>query len=162
MLDIKNIYLDTSFFIRLFKPDDPHHQHAQAYFRRFRNENVRMFLSTLTVAEFGIGSNVDFLPYSFLQLHPFNIDHARLSASMAKAALGTKSGMLKTADRTIIPSDTKIMAQAEVSKVDLFVSRDDNCEKLFSFFQKNGLVSYRFLDLRTPPNEFFNELFDEV
>lgn len=163
MNDIKKIFLDTSFFICLFNPKDEHHQHAQTYFRRFRNEGVEMFLSTLAVTEYGVGGNIDFLPYNFLRLLPYNIDHARLAASMAKTTLDGKKKWVKENEKGVtVPTDIKLIAQAEVSGSDLYVAKNKSCEKVFSFLKKEGLASFRYLDLSTPPNEFFNELFSEV
>jgi len=163
MSELKKIFLDTSFFVRLFDPTDKHHQNAQTYFRRFRNEGAEMYISSLSIAEYGIGGNIDFLPYNFLRLLPFNIDHARMAASMAKAAIDKKKKwVVKTGKRMTIPNDIKLIAQSEISKVDLFVAADENCEKVFSFLKKEGLASARYLDLSTPPNEFFNELFSDI
>lgn len=163
MSELKKIFLDTSFFVRLFDPTDKHHQNAQTYFRRFRNEGAEMYLSTLAVTEYGIGGNIDFLPYNFLRLLPFNIDHARLASNMARASMDKKKKwIVKTGKRMSIPNDIKLIAQAETSGVDLFVGADENCQKVFSFLKEEGLASARYLDLGTPPNEFFNELFSDI
>lgn len=115
---IKKVFFDTSFFIRLYKTDDPDHQNAKAYYRRFRERDAEFFLSTIVAAEFGTGAE--------------------------------------------IPNDTKILAQAEEIGANLFIARDDNCEKVYTLMKDNGLLSFEYLDLRTPPTEFFSELFPDM
>lgn len=53
----------------------------------------------------------------------------------------------------------KKLAQAEEIRADIFIARDDNCEKVYNLMKDNGLLSFEYLDLRTPPNQFFGELF---
>lgn len=63
-------------------------------------------------------------------------------------------------NRVVIPNDTKILAQAEEVKSDVFIARDDNCEKVYQLMKDNGLLSFEYLDLRTPPSQYFGELFE--
>lgn len=159
-MKIKRIFLDTSFFIRLLDQKDEHHAHAVAYFKRFREDGAAFILSTIAAAEYGVKDSIDNLPLRNTLLTPFNLSHARLSAALAKAAYDARrKGVLVLPKRVIIPNDTKLLAQAEVEKADLLIARDDNCEKVYRFLAENGLLSYSYLDVRIPPNEFFGELF---
>jgi predicted nucleic acid-binding protein len=157
------VFFDTSFFIRLFKSDDPDHAKARAYWSRFRKEGSELFLSTIVAAEFGVAGTIKQLPYKYITVLPFNLNHAERSSAMAQLAFENKrKGALQVASRVVIPNDTKILAQAEEVKADVFIARDDNCEKVFQLMKDNGLLSFEYLDLRTPPNQYFGELFEGV
>lgn len=161
-MKIEKIFLDTSFFIRLLNPNDPHHEYAKTYFRRYRDDKATFFLSTIAVAEYGVGADIRTLPFRDLKLIPFNLNHANLTAEFAKALFeARRKGAVALEKRVVIPNDTKLMAQAQLEEVDLFIARDDNCEKVFEFLKREGFLTFNYLDLRTPPGEHFGELFDE-
>lgn len=160
---IKKVFFDTSFFIRLYKQDDPDHVHARTYWRRFLENDCELFLSTIVAAEFGTGGPIKNLPYKHVTVLPFNINHAECSAALARVAFEKKKrGILKLESRVVIPNDTKILAQAEEVDADLFIARDDNCKAVYQLMKNEGLASFDYLDLRTAPNEFFGELFDDL
>ncbi|MFK8005720.1 MAG: PIN domain-containing protein [Saprospiraceae bacterium] len=161
--NIGNVFLDTSFMIRLLNSNDSDHKNALQYFKRFRDNDSKIYFSTIAVAEYSVGANPETLPYPFLTLIPFNFDHAKLTAIFAKATFDAKKrGSIELEHRVIIPNDTKLMAQAEVLKIDLFIARDKNCITVYNFLKEEGLTSFEYLDLRKPPNEFFEELFPEM
>lgn len=159
MNDIKKVFLDTSFFIRLLNSKETNHQNALAYFRYFTNKNIELCLSSIVIAEYGIRGNISHFPYPFLHLIPFNFDHAKLTATFARTAYDArKKGALVVDKRIVIPNDTKLMAQAEKEGADLFIARDDNFFSVHKFLKDQGLITFKYLDLRTPPNEFNEEL----
>jgi len=158
----QRVFFDTSFFIRLYKQDDPDHKNARNYWERFRKENYEMFLSTIVAAEFGAGGAIKQLPYKYVTVLPFNINDAERSSVFAQVAFENKRrGVIKLENRVVIPNDTKILAQAEEIKADLFIARDDNCRTVYQLMKDNDLLSFNYLDLRTPPNEYFSELFED-
>lgn len=160
MNDLKKVFLDTSFFLRLLNPKEAYHQHAVSYFTRFSREKVQLFVSTLSIAEYGIVGKTQYLPFPFLTMLPFNIDHAKLAATFAKMAQATdQKGVLQKDSRIVIPTDTKLMAQAQLEDVELFVGRDEACSTIYHFLREKGLVGFNYLDLSTPPNAFYGELF---
>lgn len=155
----RKIFLDTSFFIRLYKTDDPDHDNAKKYYRKFRDNGDKLYLSTIVAAEFGTGADIKKLPYRSLTVLPFNLSHASRSSILASLAFEKKKkGVVQVESRVVIPNDTKILAQAEEIEADLFIARDKNCKTVFDLMKENGLVSFDYLDLRTPPSTFFNEL----
>lgn len=160
---LKKVFFDTSFFIRLYKTDDPGHQNAKTYWQRFRENDCALFLSTIVAAEFGTGGAIKMLPYKYVTVLPFNLNHAVKAAELASIAFENKRrGLLQLENRVVIPNDTKILAQAEEINADLFIARDDNCESVYQLMKKNGLLSFEYLDLRTPPGQFFGELFADI
>ncbi|MEZ4827854.1 MAG: hypothetical protein R3C61_16445 [Bacteroidia bacterium] len=142
------------------KKDDPDHQHAQAYFMRFLEDGTRIYSSTIVAAEYGVKDNINHLPVRDVTLLAFDINHARQASDFAKAIFhARKKGVIELENRVLIPNDTKLIAQAQVIQADYFVARDANAENLLTFLQKEGLISCRFLDIASPPNQFFGELF---
>lgn len=116
----KKIFFDTSFFIRLYKTDDPDHKNAKTYWRRFRENDCAFFLSTIVAAEFGTGGAIKKLPYKYVTVLPFNLNHAERAAALAMVAFENKrKGVVALENRVVIPNDTKILAQAEEINVDL-------------------------------------------
>lgn len=161
----KKIFFDTSFFIRLYKTDDPDHENARTYWQRFKEKNCLLFLSTIVASEFGAGGLglIKNLPYRYLTVLPFNLNHAERAAVLALIAFENKrKGAVGLENRVVIPNDTKILAQAEEINADLFIARDNNCEAIFRLMKGHGLLSFDFLDLRIPPHEFFGELFETL
>ncbi len=160
---LKKVFFDTSFFIRLYKTDDSDYENAKTYWRRFRENDCELFLSTIVAAEFGTGGAIKKLPYKYVTVLPFNLNHAERAAALAMVAFESKrKGMVELENRVVIPNDTKILAQAEEINTDLFIARDDNCEKVYQLMKENGLLSFDYLDLRTSPNQFFGELFADI
>ncbi len=161
--EARKIFLDTSFLNRLAQRTDPDHENAKNYYRRFRDGGSKFLISTIVVAEYGVGAPITSLPLRDAQLIPFNFSHAQLTAEFAKAAFeARRQGVLKLEKRVVIPNDTKLLAQAESEKVDLFIGRDDNCEAVWRFLKVQGFINFDYLDLRTPPSEHFGELFDDI
>jgi predicted nucleic acid-binding protein len=159
-MGIKKVFLDTSFFIRLMKESDEHYANAQTYFKRFQEKDATFFLSTIAIAEYGTGDDISHLPFRLYKTLPFNVNHAKVAALFAKTAFEAKrKGAISLENRIIIPNDTKLLAQAEVEKADLFLARDENFEKLAQFLKEKGLISFEFLDIRRAPGEYFGELF---
>ncbi len=159
-MNLKSVFLDTSFFIRLMNQVDPHHEHAKTYFKRFRDDEVVMATSTIVLAEYGVQGNISHLPLNGLRLLAFDINHARQSSIFAKEAFDARrKGAIETEHRVMIPNDTKLMAQAHIFQADYVVGRDNNFSTLIQFLQGEGLTSCQFLDITLPPNEFWGELF---
>ena len=155
----KKIFLDTSFLIRLLKTNDSDHSNALAYFKRFRLDGNKLFMSTIAIAEYGIKANINYLPYPFLNIVPFNIDHAKLTSTLAsKCFEGRRKGAIEIENRVIIPNDSKMMAQAEIEQADLFIGRDDNFNSVHEYLKDEKLISFNYLDLRTPLGSFYSEL----
>lgn len=84
--DIESSYsvlLDTSFLIRLLKADDPLHANAKAYFRYFIENDVEMYISTISIAEYCVKGSFDDLPFQVCRIMPFNIQHAPIAGKYA-------------------------------------------------------------------------------
>lgn len=162
MRTVNRIFLDTSFWILLFDPTDADHANARAYFEYFLAHSDTIYLSTVVAAEYGIGGDLDHLPFDAdkIRVVPFNLNHARKAAELAKAAYRlNRKGAVALEKRVVIPNDTKILAQAEVEGTDWFLARDRNCKSVHELLAEEGLLTFTYLDLRTPVGEFLGELF---
>lgn len=136
--------------------NDEYHVNDHTYFKRFQEKGATFFLSTIAIAEYGVGDDISHLPFRLCKILPFNVSHAKAAALFARTAFDAKKkGAISLEGRVIIPNDTKLLAQAEVEKADLFIARDENCHKLAQFLKVEGLISFEFLDLRSAPEEFF-------
>lgn len=80
----KQVLLDTSFLIRLFKKDDDLHENAVDYFRYFLENDYILKISTIAIAEYCVKGEFMDLPFRNLQILPFNYDHAYNQGNCAK------------------------------------------------------------------------------
>jgi predicted nucleic acid-binding protein len=160
MKKIDRVFLDTSFFIRLMKPDDPYHAHAQAYLRRFVADGATLYSSTIAAAEFGVVGTIENLPLRIVPMQAFDLEHARKAAAFARAAYDARrKGAIILPKRVLIPNDTKLLAQADLLKAQYMATRDENMIKVMNFLRQEGLTQCQPLDVMTPPQSFFGQLF---
>ena len=73
----KAVLLDTSFFLRFLDDSDPLFKNADGYFRYFIKQEITMMISTISIAEYCVGGDINELPLRNLQIIPFNFDHAK-------------------------------------------------------------------------------------
>jgi len=93
---------------------------------------------------------------------PFNIDHAEQTGSFANVLFRHKNSLKKKGlPRAIIPNDAKLLAQADTEKnVIYYVTADKRSENLVKILHKEIDIDFRFIDIHTPWNEQFGELFE--
>ena len=56
------ILLDTSFFMRFLNYGDPLFNNADGYFRYFLQKEIIMMISTISIAEYCVGGDIQELP----------------------------------------------------------------------------------------------------
>lgn len=158
-MKVDSVLLDTSFFIRFLNDEDPLFKNAMAYYKYFISKEVRMLISTISIAEYCTGGTIDELPLRNLAILPFNLNHAIKTGEIAKSVF-THKGKLKLKDRNIIPNDSKLFSQADTEKNILFyLSSDTESKKIFNFLREgNSHLRFDFIDLNIPPNEYFSYL----
>lgn len=154
----KGVLLDTSFFLRFLNEADPLFRNADNYYRYFIQQNVPMFISTISVAEYCVGGSVEELPFKDVHVLPFNFTHARRTGEFARIVFDHK-GKLNLTQRNIIPNDTKLFAQADVEEnIDYYLSSDTESMKIYQLLQKESKPAFGFIDLRIPYSEVFGLL----
>ena len=154
----KAVLLDTSFFIRFLNEGDPLFKNADGYFRYFLQKEIMMMISTISVAEYCVGGDVQELPLRNLQIVPFNLDHSKRTGEFARIVFQNK-GRLKLNERNIIPNDSKLFAQADCEKaIEFYLSSDTESLKIYNLLKQEISPKFQFVDLRTPYNETFGIL----
>lgn len=155
------VLLDTSFFIRLLNEEDPLHRNALDYFRYFLQHDFVIKISTIAIAEYCVKGDVTDLPLKNMLIVPFNFDHAIRAGKMIGEVYAEKKkrGAIIT-PRAVVPNDTKMFAQADVElDVNFYGTADVECKKVYDMIKAaEGSLSFRFIDITIPYNEFFGEL----
>ena len=154
----KAVLLDTSFFLRFLNDGDPLFANADGYFRYFIQNEIIMMISTISIAEYCVGGDVNELPLKNLQIVPFNLDHSKRTGEFARIVFQSKE-KLKLNERNIIPNDTKLFAQADIEKaVEFYLSSDSESFKIFKLLKQHLSPGFQFIDLSIPYNETFGLL----
>ena len=153
------VLLDTSFFIRLLNPEDILFGNAKDYYSYFIENDMAMFISTISIAEFCTGGNIDELPLADVRILPFNLNHARRTGEFAGIIFRDKE-KLKLSDRNIIPNDTKLFAQADCeTSIKYYLSSDVESMKIYEILKQKDPPCFQFVNLKEPHTKIFGELF---
>lgn len=149
-----SVILDTSFMIRLLSESDPLHSNAKGYFRYFLENDIPMYFSTVSIAEYCVKGDFYDLPFQNIRVLPFNIFHAKEAGQFAKALFQARSrGLLEIPDRLIIPNDSKIFTQGSVEKdIKYFVTADVKSKKNIDILRQACAAAIEHMDITTPYN----------
>ena len=152
--------LDTSFFIRLLKENDPLFQNANDYFRYFLQNKLPAFISTIRIAEFCVKGSPDELPLKNLIVSPFNYNHAITAGKLASILYDKRKNQeLEVNERPIIINDAKLFAQAhEEKRIKYFVTADKRSLKLYEIINAEANLDFGFIHIKTKFNEAFGIL----
>lgn len=155
----KSVLLDTSFFLRFLNDEDPLYAHADGYFRHFLREEMDMLISTISIAEYCVGGDINELPLKNLQILPFNVSHAKRTGEFARTVFKHRN-KLDLTNRVIIPNDTKLFAQADTEiSVLYYLSSDSESQKVYGVLRSQNLgPKFEFLNLNIPHSEAFGLL----
>ncbi|MEO6229074.1 MAG: hypothetical protein ABJB11_07225 [Ferruginibacter sp.] len=155
----KSVLLDTSFFLRFLNDKDTLFKNADGYFRYFLEKEITMVISTISIAEYCVGGDVNELPLKNLQILPFNLDHAKKTGEFARTVFQHKN-KLQLKERNIIPNDSKLFAQADIEKsVEFYLSSDVESLKIYKLLKdQDANQKFQFLDLNIPYSKTFGIL----
>lgn len=154
----RKVFCDTSFFIRLLDRASDLHNNAKGYFKYFTENNFKLLISTIAIAEYCVGGDISELPLRNLQVVPFNLEHAKRTSELARIAFQNK-GTLKINSRNIIPNDTKLFAQADIdNSVSYYISSDAESFKVYNLLRQQTSIRFQFIDLKIPHSELFGLL----
>jgi predicted nucleic acid-binding protein len=158
-MKVNSVLLDTSFFIRFLNDEDPLFKNAMEYYKYFISKEIKMFISTISIAEYCTGGTIDELPLRNLAILPFNLNHSIKTGEIAKLVF-TNKGRLKLKERNIIPNDSKLFSQADVeANIIYYLSSDSESFKIYNLLKdENSQLKFSFIDLNIPPNEYFGYL----
>lgn len=152
--------LDTSFFLRFLNENDELFQNADNYYRYILKKGIKLFISTISIAEYCVGGNIDQLPLKNLIVLPFNIQHAEKAGKFARILYeARKEKKLEVTERPIIINDAKLFAQAHTDeRINYYLTADSRSS---NFYKKIGSIiklNFNFIDIRTNYSETFGEL----
>lgn len=148
----KAALLDTSFFLRLLDDSDPLCKNAEGYYRYFLEKEVPMIVSTVATGEFCVKGSLEELPMKNLQILPYNLPHSERAGTFANILFTARNeGDLKV-DRTIIPNDVKMFAQADWSqKISYYLTSDAESEKMIAALNDSSIpkLEFDFINIET-------------
>lgn len=157
-MEDKCVLLDTSFFIRLLNDQDPLHQNTLGFYRHFLQKGVRLKCSTISIAEYCVRGKIEQLPLKDLQILPFNLLHAVKAGEFANIVF-TQKNTLNLSNRSIIPNDSKLFAQANVEKeIDYFATSDAECMKIYDLLKKKLSLGFEIRNIRESLSSFLGTL----
>lgn len=156
---ISSVMLDTSFCIRLMDRNDSLHQNALDYFKYFLNEKISLHISTIIVAEYGVGDDPTNLPLNNLQMESFDFFDGKTAGLFHKEIFGHKSN-IPDYNRRIVANDVKILAQIKNKNNEAIISKDlKSIKEYISPLEKANLLQLKFIDLNSPLNHALGQLF---
>lgn len=154
------VLCDTGFLIRLNNPEEPLHAHARGYLKYFLDGGHAVYVSTIALAEYAVRDKIANLPMRHFKVLPFNIDHAQQAGEFARVVFARRDQLpADTSQRVIIPNDTKMFAQAEVTTaISYYLTADQKCGNVYKVLADASPVSFRLLHLQNPHHQIFGEL----
>lgn len=146
-----SVILDTSFMIRLLKNDDPLHANAMGYYRYFLENDIPMFFSSISIAEYCVKGELEDLPFQTLRIIPFSVQHAPVAGKFAAFLFDSNDqSWRKQGGRKIIPNDTKLFAQGALEPtVKYFVTADTASNNPIQLLRDALLMDLEHLDIHT-------------
>ncbi len=154
------VLCDTGFLIRLNQPQDELHANARGYLKNLLAGGYVLYVSTIALAEYAARDKFENLPMKYFRVLPFNIDHAQTAGEFAGIVFAQRDQIpAEITQRVIIPNDTKMFAQADVTTaITHYLTADQKCEVVYRLVQGTALMRFQILSLRTPHNLAFGEL----
>lgn len=152
--------LDTSFFLRFLNENDELFQNADNYYRYILKKGIKLFISTISIAEYCVGGNIDQLPLKNLIVLPFNIQHAEKAGEFARILYeARKEKKLEVTERPIIINDAKLFAQAHTDeRINYYLTADSRSSNFYNKIGSITNLNFNFIDIRTNYSETFGEL----
>jgi hypothetical protein len=150
----KSVLLDTSFFIRLLNDEDPLHKNAKGYYKYFLENEIVLKVSTISIAEYCVGGELDDLPLRNIQIVPFNLDQAVKTGEFAKVIFDENKVLKeRLTPRAIIPNDAKLFSQADLDEtISHFVTSDIRSKKTLKALKKGTHPRFEIIEISIPYN----------
>ncbi len=152
--------LDTSFFLRFLDEKDPLFNNADKYYRYLLHKEIKLFISTISIAEYCVGGKVDQLPLKNLIVLPFNIEHAEKAGEYGRIIYDArKDGRLKLNERPIIINDAKLFAQAHIdSRIKYFITSDTRSINISKSIKGKAEMDFALININENHSEAFGVL----
>ena len=152
--------LDTSFFLRFLNEKDELFKNADNYYQYFLQKEIKLFISTISIAEYCVGGTVDQLPLKNLIVLPFNIKHAEKAGEFARILYeARKDKKLEVNERPIIINDAKLFAQAHTDeRINYYLTADKRSLNLYNNVKSKTNLDFTFIYIRNNHSEAFGIL----
>ncbi len=152
--------LDTSFFLRFLNEKDALFNNADKYYQYFLQKEIKLFISTISIAEYCVGGTVDQLPFKNLIVLPFNIKHAEKAGEFGRILYqARKDKEFTVEERPIIINDAKLFAQAHTDeRINYYVTADKRSFNFYNSLKSKTNLDFTFIDIRENHSESFGLL----
>jgi predicted nucleic acid-binding protein len=152
--------LDTSFFLRFLNEKDDLFKNADKYYQYFLQKEIKLFISTISIAEYCVGGTVDQLPLKNLIVLPFNIKHAEKAGEFGRILYEVrKDKKLEVDERPIIINDAKLFAQAHIDeRINYYITADKRSINMYNSIKSKTNLDFTFIDIRDNHSEAFGVL----
>lgn len=156
----KGALLDTSFFLRFLNEKDALFNNADKYYQYFLEKEIKLFISTISIAEYCVGGKIDQLPLKNLIVLPFNINHAEKAGEFGRILYETrKNKKLEIEERPIIINDSKLFSQAHSDeRINYYVTADKRSNNLYTTIKSKITMNFVFIDIRDNHSDTFGIL----
>lgn len=157
---VYGVLCDTSYFIRWAKPNEVLHPAAQEYLQFLIEGGHELYVSTIALAEYAVRDSIEHLPLRYFRILPFNIDHAQRAGEFARAVFEARKSLpAQLEQRAVIPNDTKLFAQADVTPaITHYLTAHRECEKVCTLLKSIRTPGFQFVHLSTPWHQTFGHL----
>jgi len=147
-------------FFRFLNENDELFQNADKYYHFFLQKEIKLFISTISIAEYCVGGSIDELPLKNLIVLPFNIKHAEKAGEFGRILYELrKEGELDIEPRQIIINDAKLFAQAHIEeKIGYFITSDSRCIKIYNNLKMKTDLNFVIVNIKDKPSETFGIL----
>lgn len=150
--------LDTSFLIRLLLPAEALYQHAKDYYKYFLEQQIPLFVSTISIAEYCVQGSIQELPLQQVQVLPFNMRDAQNAGQLMNILLNNR-GVMQDLGRKVVINDVKLYAQANVNvRIDAFITADSEGRKMYNAIHAEQPLHFSYIDIHTPYTQTFGIL----
>ncbi len=157
MNNIKSIILDTGFLINLYSDKFALQNHCKEYYRYFLENKIDMYVSTISLAEYCVGSSLSDIELDKFRIIPFNIQHCPIAGKFAKHCIHDRDKFLHDIDRKVVMNDIKILSQAAFHKIDALITKDVKLEKIINRISSlpESELSIKYLNISRPYTDYF-------
>ncbi|MFQ8805525.1 MAG: hypothetical protein ACLR8Y_10915 [Alistipes indistinctus] len=131
------------------------------YHLYFWEEEIKMKISTISIAEYCVKGDITDLPLKNLMILPFQLRSRTKAGEFAKTIYEIRNkAQLAIIPKILIPNDTKLFAQADVeSSINAYVSSDAEFAKIYAILKSHCGARFDFTNINIPVNQQFELLF---
>ncbi len=116
-------------------------------------------VSSIAIGEYCVKGEITHLPLKNLQTLNYNVLHAIKAGKCGAIAFNARKLKQLSNERVVITNDIKLFAQAEIEKVDYYVTGDTDSKSVFELLRRETGLSYQFVDINDTIQENFGLLF---